>query len=159
MNRPSILVFLVLVTFATKAIDSKPPRTQSPGTVEAYVPDLGAMMDSIQLHHAKLWFAGKAGNWELSAYELNEIRENFAVVVQYRDQIIKEKQIAAIVDTIMVEPIAQVEHAVSAKDHASFEKAFDDLTTTCNSCHRAAGYPFISDPASERSARNESAFW
>lgn len=32
-------------------------------------------MSGIQVHHAKLWFAGEAGNWGLSDFETKEIRE------------------------------------------------------------------------------------
>jgi hypothetical protein len=30
-------------------------------------------MTAIQLRHMKLWFAGKALNWELAAYELRQL--------------------------------------------------------------------------------------
>jgi hypothetical protein len=38
-------------------------------------PGLGEYMTTIQLHTAKLWFAAKASNWELAAYELHELEE------------------------------------------------------------------------------------
>jgi hypothetical protein len=41
----------------------------------AYKPPLGDIMGKIQLRHIKLWFAGKLKNWELAAYEVDEIKE------------------------------------------------------------------------------------
>jgi hypothetical protein len=32
-------------------------------------------MAATQLRHAKLWFAGKMKNWDLAAYEIDEIKE------------------------------------------------------------------------------------
>jgi hypothetical protein len=143
MDRVAILILFVALNFATTAIGSAPPPAHPTEAIAGYVPEVGQMMDSIQLRHAKLWFAGTAGNWALAAYELNEIREDFQLLAKFRS-VIKERQIALTIETVMVAPIAQVEDAVSAKDHAAFEKAFGDLTSTCNACHQGAGYPFIS---------------
>src|SRR4051812_46176182 len=40
-----------------------------------YAPGLGEVMSRVQQHHAKLYFAGKAENWDLASYELDEIKE------------------------------------------------------------------------------------
>ena len=42
---------------------------------ERYEPGLGEFMTATQLRHAKLWFAGKDSNWDLAAYETDEIKE------------------------------------------------------------------------------------
>ena len=42
---------------------------------EPYAPGLGEFMTATQLRHAKLWFAGKMNNWDLAAYEIDEIAE------------------------------------------------------------------------------------
>ncbi|MDD4933474.1 MAG: hypothetical protein PHO89_08435, partial [Methylacidiphilaceae bacterium] len=49
---------------------------------QGYAPGLGEIMSAIQLRHAKLWFAGKAKNWALAAYELDEIQEGFDEAVR-----------------------------------------------------------------------------
>ncbi len=33
---------------------------------DAYKPGLGEFMSGVQVHHAKLWFAGKNNNWKLA---------------------------------------------------------------------------------------------
>ena len=35
----------------------------------AYHPELGEQMLTIQIRHARLWFAGEAKNWTLAAFE------------------------------------------------------------------------------------------
>src|SRR5580704_13060464 len=49
----------------------------------AYVPGLGEFMSGIQVHHAKLWFAGKAENWPLANFEIGEIRETGEDIEKY----------------------------------------------------------------------------
>jgi hypothetical protein len=47
---------------------------------EPYAPGLGEFMTATQLRHAKLWFAGKANNWDLAAYEIDEIMEGLRML-------------------------------------------------------------------------------
>ena len=44
-------------------------------SLKAQTPGVGEYMSTIQLHSAKLWFAGQALNWKLSKYELDELAE------------------------------------------------------------------------------------
>ena len=43
-------------------------------TNEQYIPRLGDIMNAVQTRHIKLWFAGKARNWDLAAYELRQLK-------------------------------------------------------------------------------------
>src|SRR5579863_8530892 len=43
--------------------------------VEAIKPGLGDLMLMVQVHHNKLWFAGKENNWPLAQFEHDEIME------------------------------------------------------------------------------------
>jgi hypothetical protein len=45
-----------------------------------YKPGFGEFMSSIQIHHAKLWFAGKNQNWELADFEMHEIGETIDAI-------------------------------------------------------------------------------
>jgi len=38
---------------------------------DSYKPGLGEFMSNIQVHHAKLWFAGINQNWELADFEIH----------------------------------------------------------------------------------------
>src|SRR5580700_8297167 len=59
-------------------IDSLRSRLDS-----SYTPGLGEFMLSIQEHHAKLWFAGKNGNWDLADFEMGEIQETITDINKY----------------------------------------------------------------------------
>ena len=88
-----------------------------------------------QMRHIKLWFAGRAGNWPLADYEIDELKEGFdEVEPATRRRHGGEGRRG---------PIAALEKAVEAKDRAAFANAFDQLTAGCNSCHQALDRAFI----------------
>ena len=41
----------------------------------------------VQMRHAKLWFAGEKENWDLAAYELQELVEDFDDLEKYHPTI------------------------------------------------------------------------
>ncbi|HET6557518.1 MAG TPA: hypothetical protein VFG54_09405, partial [Prolixibacteraceae bacterium] len=64
---------------------------------KAYIPDFGEFMIDIQVHHSKLWFAGKHQNWELADYEVKKIKETIYDLVKYQSER-KEISIMGMVD-------------------------------------------------------------
>jgi hypothetical protein len=109
---------------------------------EPYRPGLGEFMTATQLRHAKLWFAGKQSNWDLAAYEIDEIKEGLedaARLFPTFDGI----PVAEMIKTIIDPRIEELEKAVRAKSSTKFTVAFDELTSGCNSCHAGASKPFI----------------
>ena len=109
---------------------------------EPYQPGLGEFMTATQLRHAKLWFAGKQSNWDLAAYEIDEIKEGLedaARLFPTYDGI----PVAEMIETIIDPRIEELEKAVRAKSSTKFTAAFDELTNGCNSCHAGASKPFI----------------
>ena len=109
---------------------------------EPYRPGLGEFMTATQLRHAKLWFAGKQNNWDLAAYEIDEIKEGLedaARLFPTFDGI----PVAEMIKTIIDPRIEGLEKAVRAKSSTKFTVAFDELTSGCNSCHAGASKPFI----------------
>ena len=109
----------------------------------AYVPGMGEIMGATQMRHAKLWFAGQAGNWDLAQYELDEIHEGFEDAVTYHPVFKNDAQIAQILEKFVAVPLHELESAVSAKKRPAFIRAYDHLTAACNQCHQAAGQGFI----------------
>ncbi|MCB9898127.1 MAG: hypothetical protein H6825_09005 [Planctomycetes bacterium] len=108
-----------------------------------HVPGLGEIMSLNQMRHAKLWWAGTAGNWPLASYELDELGEGFDDAVEFHPTH-KDAPIA-IKDAIpaMIEgPLGTLRRAVDAQDGDAFRTAFDALTTACNACHRATEFGF-----------------
>jgi len=109
---------------------------------DSYEPGLGEFMTATQLRHAKLWFAGKQNNWDLAAYEIDEIREGLEDASRLHPSF-DGVPVAEMIKTIIDPRIEELEKAVRAKSSAKFTVAFDGLTSGCNSCHAGANKPFI----------------
>ena len=101
------------------------------------VPRLGEIMLGKQWGHIKLWSAGKERNWSLAAYELAQMRASLAEAASLYSGIPLDDV------AIMAGPIHSIDQAIQSKDSAGFGKAFKDLTTGCNACHREMGREFI----------------
>jgi hypothetical protein len=106
-------------------------------------PEIGEIMMFQQLRHAKLWFAGKAGNWPLAAYEVKELREGFETVSKYYPTF-NNVPLATMIDAIRDANFTELDNAVAAHDRAKFARAFDGLSQACNACHQASELGFIS---------------
>jgi len=117
-----------------------PPEASAP---ESYAPGLGEIMTLQQMRHTKLWLAGQASNWDLAAYEMDELSEGFDDVLKFhpthKDSPVAPKDA---IPRMVNEPLAEVRTAVEKKDAAAFESAYDKLTAACNSCHDAMNFGF-----------------
>lgn len=103
----------------------------------SYQPGFGEFMSSIQLHHAKLWFAGINNNWELADFEIHEIRESLDDIQQFNTDRLEAKTIG------MISPaIDSVSNAIKQKNQLLFKSCYTLLTNTCNNCHKATKHEF-----------------
>lgn len=102
-----------------------------------YTPGFGELMLNIQIHHAKLWFAGKNGNWQLAAYDESLIRSAFQKIRTFHP----DNPNAAAATMIDI-PMDSIDAAITHKDPAAFHRSFTYLTTTCNNCHAVTKHPF-----------------
>lgn len=100
-------------------------------------PGLGEFMNTIQLHHAKLWFAGINKNWKLANYEIGELRETFA---QAKKVEITRPEVKSI--PIIFPPLDSLQNSIDRKNLAAFKKNFNFLTKTCNTCHTDHHFEF-----------------
>lgn len=103
----------------------------------AYRPGLGEFMTGIQIHHAKLWFAGQNQNWKLAEFETGEIEETLAAIKEY----CKDRPEIKLIYMING-PLDSVVAAIHQKDPIQFKRNFILLTSTCNSCHQATRHEF-----------------
>ncbi len=104
---------------------------------EQYVPRLGDIMNAVQSRHMKLWFAGKAQNRELAAYELRQLRAGLAEAASLYSGIPVSNV------TTMVAPLQSIADAIEAKDSGRFSKAYGQLRAGCNGCHQSMGRGYI----------------
>lgn len=94
-------------------------------------------MEMTQLRHLKLWYAGREKNWPLADYELQRIKHSFQDAMTFYPGLPVANMVT------MTKPALEISEAIKAHDSAKFAKAFGDMTTACNSCHRGQGYGFI----------------
>ena len=133
---------VVLIIFAGCG-DSSNDKLQNKITMleqkldSTYRPRFAEFMTNIQIHHAKLWFAGQNENWQLADFELKEIEENIDNLKKFRPER-KETQMV-----IMINPqLDSVNMSIQQKNPALFKTSFTSLTNKCNTCHMLVNYKF-----------------
>jgi hypothetical protein len=119
-----------------------PPYNRSPN--ESAVGTLANSMVFIQIRHNKLWFAGKARNWDLVDYEAQKLQDDFVTAAGFYRNLPVDNVVQA------DKPLKRLMEAARTKDPALLDKAFDELTAGCNACHVAGqvGYIRIQQPKS-----------
>jgi len=131
-----LIAVVLLAPLKVGAQEPSKPQAAAPGPAsEPYEPGLGEIMALQQMRHIKLWFAGRAGDWPLADYEIDELKDGFDDVHQRLGGDMVEKAVGA--------QLAALEKTVAAKDGAAFARAFDQLTAGCNSCHHMLDHAFI----------------
>jgi hypothetical protein len=102
-----------------------------------YTPGLGDFMSSIQVHHNKLWFAGKNENWRLADFEVHEIQEAIDDIEKFQVEREETKKMG------MIKPaLDSIIRAIEQKSSTTFNNSYLLLTNTCNSCHQATNFEF-----------------
>jgi len=145
VRRCSVLLVAVWSLFVG-ACSRQSPATSvgaSGSAPEPYVPGLGELMSLQQMRHVKLWFAAQAENWELAAYELDELGEGFDDVVKFHPTH-KNSPVAPkdAIPRMVTEPLKQLQTVIDRKDARGFNQAYDALTAACNNCHQATNFSF-----------------
>jgi hypothetical protein len=92
---------------------------------------------AIQLRHAKLWYAFKAGNWPLADYELQQLDANLDEAKRFYPSMAASDLAGTNKQAVLIAD------AIKAKNVREFDQSYVALTTACNSCHEAAGRAFI----------------
>jgi hypothetical protein len=109
----------------------------------AYVIGLGEIMGAVQVRHGKLWFAGDMQNWDLAAYEMDELQEGFDDAMKFHpNHHSVPRPLTEMMPEYMDQAIADLRASIEAKDHAAFVEAFEVATASCNACHTEANFGF-----------------
>ena len=131
----AVIAALILGFSTANAQEAPKPAGPSQPAAEPEPPGLGEIMALQQMRHIKLWFAGRAGNWPLADYEIDELKDGFDDVNRLIGGGTVEKMVGA--------QIAALEKAIDAKDRTAFAAAFDKLSAGCNNCHQTLDHGFI----------------
>ena len=144
MKRALVLVFFVGTAGLLVNFNATPGRAQEVKR-NVYLPQLADLMnESMQTHHAKLWFAGHAGNWVLAAYEVKKIK---GTIEEIKETIVDIQTASSHWRSFPVNEMLKnldsnldvLDQAINAKDPAKFEAAYQGFTAACNVCHTSAG--------------------
>jgi hypothetical protein len=128
----ALVVFTAAVASVAAQSDLRPHSA-----IRQYVPRLVEIMTAAQLQHLKLWFAGRARNWDLAAYELRQLTDSLAqAAVLYPDIPVSN------VTTLMT-PLLSISDAITAQDGRRFAASMRELTDGCNACHRSLERGFV----------------
>jgi hypothetical protein len=119
--------------------------------IKQYIPRLVAIMSAAQNQHLKLWFAGRAKNWELAAYQLRQLTDSLA------EAAVLYPGIPVSNITTMKEPLLSVADAVLAGDGRGFTASMRKLTDGCNGCHASMdrGYVVMALPTDQQPPANQ----
>ena len=114
-------------------------RVQAP-TAEPV--ELADVMDKLQRHANKLFFSGKYENWPLAAFYVEEIEETVQALAM-KEVLSGQMNVSAVMPPLLLPIIEELEHAVVDQDRARFQKHYQELIFSCNSCHAASQHAFI----------------
>jgi hypothetical protein len=141
----SVLTGLALFLLASGCNEKKTPDAQVEArlkALEAGAPGMGTVMSGVQLHFAKLYFAGKAKNSELAEFELHEVEENLDKAVTLRPEE-QGTNLVGLNDGFKQTQLAALKMAAQQKDWTTFQAAYTEAIGVCNGCHEETGHPFI----------------
>jgi hypothetical protein len=103
-----------------------------------YRPSLADLMTTtVQPRHVKLAIGGREKNWAFAAYEVKQLSDAFdRLSVQWPQW--RRQPIVELVETMVRDPLFELDIAIKNQNEAEFTKAYAHLTDACNACHQAA---------------------
>jgi hypothetical protein len=138
---PLILLLFIVISCNQQADKTKILQTRIDSLEiklsQTYKPGFGEFMGNIQIHHAKLWFAGENQNWKLADFEMNEIKENLEGIQKYCSDRTETKSIGMI--NLAMDSLS---NSILKKNKKMFQRNYTNLTNSCNSCHQATNHEY-----------------
>jgi len=101
-------------------------------------PGLGELMLDLQVHHNKLWFAGREGNWPLAKFEYDEMLE----VATQAQAIETDRPEVKLFKPMLYSHLDSIKKAIKDRDVHEFTESFYSLTNACNNCHKNTNFQF-----------------
>ena len=100
-------------------------------------PGMARLMVEVSDRFWILYYAAKAGNWEMARHEYSEMRKTLQIAGLTRPKYQEP------IEGFTAEKLKPIEDAVRAKDWPAFEKAFHDAASAANEMHGEFGYQYI----------------
>jgi hypothetical protein len=106
--------------------------------VSAMKPGLGEIMLGLQVHHNKLWFAGREENWPLAQFEHDEIME----LITQAETVNTDRPEVKLFKVMIYAQLDSIQKAIKDKDVHEFSEKFNTFTNSCNNCHKNTHFEF-----------------
>ncbi len=110
--------------------------------LEAAAPGVGATMSAVQMHFAKLYYAGHAQNWGLAEFELHEVEENLEKAAALRPEE-HGVNLVNLTDAFKQTQLAALRQAIEQQKTTTFNAAYDEAIAVCNGYHVETERPFL----------------
>jgi hypothetical protein len=141
MQRRSVVILmastLASVGMAAFAQDAPKDVQSQLNAILAALPKFAIPMREVGDRFQNMYFAAKGGNWALAAYMskyMNNAMNPAALTKPDEYKVWKGFYDGA---------FAPVNKAIQAKDFSAFETAYNNAIQSCNGCHKAMSYGFI----------------
>jgi hypothetical protein len=134
----------MLAVAQNTAPEAAAPAPARPGLVILdFTPAMDDLMTMlVQPRHMKLYYAGQTKNWQMAAFQINELRGALArigrTIPNYRNI-----SVDTAVASIFADKLKAVDAAVKAADLAQFNTTYAEMTTACNDCHKGMEHAFL----------------
>jgi hypothetical protein len=137
---PKALLLASVLTLASGAIAEEATRVAPPKPYE-----LLDVMHQFQRYADKLYFSGKAKNWELADWYRWKLEAAAIPVIDGRIEPYRYEGFDAqpLMKSMLIPAIRAVESAIEQKRDAEFQRAYAGLVQTCNGCHAATKHAFV----------------
>jgi hypothetical protein len=106
-------------------------------TIAGQLGGFGRIMWEVDYRFQELYWAGQDMNWEYALHHVLEIEETL------EDGLERRPARAGSARQFLTSALPEVEKAIESGDQELFEKRFQVLMSTCNSCHVLEEMPFI----------------
>jgi hypothetical protein len=127
MTRPWFVVAALAASAALlpMIVGAQAPSDTAPPPYRPSLADL--MSTTIQPRHVKLAFAGREKNWVFAAYELKQLSDAFdRLSLQWPQW--RQQRMVELVETIVRDPLFELDIAIKNKDEAKFAESYNHLT-------------------------------
>jgi len=156
LSFPGTLAALVLVspalTFGAEPAPAGPPPDvaalkQEIEDLKRLLPGQAHAMSDVDHHYGNLWFAGRAKNWPLATFHMNESRFRIAWAVRMRP--VRplpgggEIDLRPMQTHIEQSAFTDLKAAIDKHDVKAFEAAYRKGLGECHDCHKAIDKSFL----------------
>jgi hypothetical protein len=130
---------LALLTQATSTRSNESPTLNT----MSYLPSISDfMIATIQPRHVRLWVAARSEDWSFAAYELGNLKGAFDRLGRAHP-VEHEIPLQEMISSVTSQPFEDIHKAIESKDRVAFSKAYGDLTSACNACHKATNHGVV----------------